>query len=191
MEPWCIQPSLHHNWIPLDQEHLTNACEIQPVAPLLLPDSPAFEQLRAQSCVTAAADWVSRSWDRSAFSLTAGFEIPGLKVLRDYISEGMCDDGSWQLWFSNGWEKDSSGWVRLSELQWNGFDRTRGSWTELAFLGAASDRLVFPQHWVDNISSFTTVSVQCNIFYCSTELLYSSTKLYLWLCMGVEVIFYN
>lgn len=39
----------------------------------------------------------------SAFALTGGFEIPGLKVLWDYISEGICDDGSWQVLLSSEW----------------------------------------------------------------------------------------
>lgn len=39
----------------------------------------------------------------SAFALTGGFEIPGLKVLWDYISEGICDDGSWQVLPSSEW----------------------------------------------------------------------------------------
>lgn len=52
----------------------------------------------------------------SAFSLTGGFEIPGLKVLRDYISEGICDDGSWQVLLSSGW-RDSSERPRCTGLQ--------------------------------------------------------------------------
>lgn len=43
----------------------------------------------------------------SAFSLTGGFEIPGLKVLWDYISEGFCDDGSWQVLLSSGWRNSA------------------------------------------------------------------------------------
>lgn len=39
----------------------------------------------------------------SAFALTGGCEIPGLKVLWDYISEGICDDGSWQVLLSSEW----------------------------------------------------------------------------------------
>lgn len=39
----------------------------------------------------------------SAFALTGGLEIPGLKVLWDYISEGICDDGSWQVLLSSEW----------------------------------------------------------------------------------------
>lgn len=43
----------------------------------------------------------------SAFSLTGGFEISGLKVLRDYISEGFCHDGSWQVLLSSGWRNSA------------------------------------------------------------------------------------
>lgn len=43
----------------------------------------------------------------SAFSLTGGFEISGLKVLWDYISEGFCHDGSWQVLLSSGWRNSA------------------------------------------------------------------------------------
>lgn len=43
----------------------------------------------------------------SAFALTGGFEIPGLKVLWDYISEGICDDGSWQVLLSRTWRNSA------------------------------------------------------------------------------------
>lgn len=52
----------------------------------------------------------------SAFSLTGGFEIPGLKVLWDDISEGFCDDGSWQVLLSSGW-RNSAECLSCGELQ--------------------------------------------------------------------------
>lgn len=68
--------------------------------PCWQPDSPALEKHSAQSCVTECHDPKI-----FAFSppLTGEFEIPGLKVLWDYISEGFCDDGSWQVLLSSGW----------------------------------------------------------------------------------------
>lgn len=52
----------------------------------------------------------------SAFALTGGFEIPGLKVLWDYISEGICDDGSWQVLLSSTW-RNSAGCRSCRELE--------------------------------------------------------------------------
>lgn len=51
----------------------------------------------------------------SAFVLTGGFEISGLKVLWDYISEGFCHDGSWQVLLLSGWRNSAE---RLSFIVW-------------------------------------------------------------------------
>lgn len=52
----------------------------------------------------------------SALALTGGFEIPGLKVLWDYISEGICDDASWQVLLSSTW-RNSAGCRSCRELR--------------------------------------------------------------------------
>lgn len=52
----------------------------------------------------------------SAFALTGGFEISGLKVLWDYISEGVCHDGPWQVLLSSGWRNSAE---HLSFIVWN------------------------------------------------------------------------
>lgn len=66
----------------------------------------------------------------SAFALTGGFEIPGLKVLWDYISEGICDDGSWQVLLSSEW-MNSAECHSCRELI-----STKDPWRKCCFIGA-------------------------------------------------------
>lgn len=90
----------------------TTACEI--LQSCWLPGSPALEKHRPRALWLLLTE--CHDPQLSAFALTGGFEIPGLKVLWDYISEGICDDGSWQVLLSRTW-RNSAGCRSCRELR--------------------------------------------------------------------------
>ncbi len=103
----------YSKWNPSDL-YLTNLCEIQPLALLAAKTVQHLRSTRPRAVWLLLTE--CHDPKISAFSLTGGFEIPGLKVLWDYISEGFCDDGSWQVLLSSGW-RNSAECLYRRELQ--------------------------------------------------------------------------